>query len=484
MINNRLSQIIEMESNTMDRLFKFTRLAILGGSISFLGGCAVSSMFTPYPEQANSFKQAIYKGDVGSVVDKNAILLQLDEERESADHMLYMMERGRINQISDAFTDSKTDFEQVIVSFEEQDLAATIQAGETAAQGASLLTNDNAIPYKGSAYERIFVHHHQAFNYLGNKDLDGAAVEFRKVALEQRVLLEKHEKEVAEAYEDAEENSIDVNTLSNEFAGLDTIAGKVKSSFQNAYTFYASAVFWEATGELNSALIDYKKAFEINSDNEYIKQDIARVSKKLGDRIESAETNEAKPGQGSVVVLFEEGFVPAKSEIKIPIPTLDGGIITLAFPYYQTDLWPVSQTLRVMSSDFNEFGITKELVDVSALAVKDLKEQIPQMLVRQALRGFTKYQLQKQSADHLGFAGQLAANIYNIISESADRRSWLTLPHSAQVMRFNIEAGEQTLNLATTTTQAKVNVSVPENRTVFLRVVGVNNQLIPQVFTL
>lgn len=468
----------------MERVLKISRISILGLAVSFLGGCAMSSMFTAYPDQAQSFKQAIYKGDVGTVVDRNTILLDLEDERDSADHMVYMMERGRINQISDAFDDSKTDFEQVIDAFEEQDLAATVQLGETGAQGASLFTNDNAIPYKGSGYERVFAHHHQAFNYLGNRDFDGAAVEFRKVALEQRVLLEQHEKEVTEAYEDAEENNIDVNTLSNQFSSLDTIAGKVKSSFQNAYTFYASAAFWEATGELNSALIDYKKAFEINSDNDYIKQDIARLSKKLGDRIGDEKTNEANPGQGSVVVLFEEGFVPAKSEIKIPIPTFDGGIITLAFPYYETDFWPVSQALRVMGSDFNEYGFTKELVDVGALAVKDLKEKIPQLLVRQALRGFTKYQLQKQSAEHLGFAGQLAANIYNIISESADRRSWLTLPHTVQAMRFNVDAGEHILNLTTTTTQAKVKVDVFENRTVFLRVIGVNNQLIPQVFSL
>lgn len=467
----------------MERAFTFFRLIILGSLFSFLGGCAISSMFTPYPDQAQNFRQAIYKGEVGTVVDRNSILLDLEGERDSADHMLYMMERGRITQIGDAFDDSKTDFEQVIVSFEEQDLAATVQVGETAAQGASLLTNDNAIPYKGSAYERIFVHHHQAFNYLGKRDIEGASVEFRKVALEQRVLLEQHEKEVAEAYEDAEENSIDVSTLSNEFAGLDTIAGKVKSSFQNAYTFYASAAFWEATGEYNSALIDYKKAFEIYPDNEYIQKDIARMSKKLGDNVK-ADTNEAEPGQGSVVVFFEEGFVPAKSEIKVPIPTLDGGIISLAFPYYQTDVWPVSQKLRVMGSEFNELGYTQEIVDVGALAVKDLKEQIPQLLVRQALRGFAKYQLQKQSGDQLGLAGQLVANIYNVISESADRRSWLTLPNTAQVMRFNVNAGDQILNLATTTSQTKVKVSIPENRTVFLRVVGVNNQLIPQVFSL
>lgn len=468
----------------MERIRKLSRLIILGCLLTTLGGCAVSSLFTPYPDQAQTFKNAIYQGEIGLLADRNAVLLDLEDERESADHMLYMMERGRIGQLSENFDSSKTDFEQVIAAFEEQDLAATVQVGETAAQGASLLTNDNAIPYKGSGYERIFAHHHQAFNYLGNNDRDGAAVEFRKVALEQSILLEQHEKEVTEAYEDAEENSIDVNTLSTQFAGLDTVAGKVKSSFQNAYTFYASAAFWEATGELNSALVDYKKAFEINPGNTFIQQDIARISKKLGDNVEGVETNEPSSGQGTVVVLFEEGFVPAKSEIKVPIPTLDGGIITLAFPFYDTNVWPMTQTLRVMSSEYTEFGVTQELVDVGALAVKDLKEQLPQLLVRQALRGFTKYQLQKQSADQLGLAGQFAANLYNIISESADRRSWLTLPNTVQAMRFNLGAGEQTLHLATPTTQAQVSLLVPENKTVILRVVGVNNQLIPQVFSL
>ena len=468
----------------MDRVVNLSRLLVLSSCFSILGGCAVSSVFSPYPTQAEEFRHALYNGEAGMLVDRNAVLMELEEERDSADHMLYMMERGRINQVAGAFTASKTDFEQVIAAFEEQNLASTIQAGETAAQGASLVTNDNAIPYSGAGYERIFTHHHQAFNYLGNGDYDGASVEFRKVALEQRILLEQHEKEVAEAHEEAQENSIDLDTLSSNFAGMDSIAGKVKSSFQNAYTFYASAAFWEARGETNAALIDYKKAFEINPENTYIKQDIARVSKKLGDRVAGAETNEPAPGQGTVVILYEDGFVPAKDEIKIPIPTFDGGIISLAFPYYKTEFWPTTEKLRVMSSDFKDFGTTQEVVDVSALAVKDLKEQIPQMIVRQALRGFTKYQMQKQSGEHLGIAGQLVANIYNIVSESADRRSWLTLPHTAQVMRINLDAGEQELKLATVGIQSSVKLNIAENRTVLLRVVGVNNQLIPQVFNL
>lgn len=468
----------------MGTMLSLGRTTAISLCLSMLGGCATSSLFNAYPSQAKSFQYAVSISGMEQHPAMLKILTDLDEERESADAMLYMMERGRINQLNSSFAGSKTDFELVINGFEEQDLASTLDVGDTMAQGASLLTNDNAIPYKGAGYERVFTHHHQAFNYLGEKNLDGASVEFRKVALEQRILLEKHEQEVAEAYEEAEENDIDVNTLSSEFSSLDNVAGKVKSSFQNAYTFYASAAFWEAQGDLSAAWVDYKKAFEINSSNTYLKQDIARVAKKLGETPNQATLNEAKADQGTVVVFFEDGFVPSKSEIKIPVPTFDGGFISLAFPYYQTEFWPVSTSLRVIDDQFNDLGTSELVVDVSALAVKDLKEQLPKLLVRQALRGFTKYQLQKQSGDRAGLGGQLLASIYNVISESADRRSWLTLPHTAQVMRFNLDAGERELSLSTPLNQTKLNLDIKAKKTIFLRVVNANNQLSTQVYAL
>ncbi len=447
-----------------------------------LHGCATSSLFNAYPNQAASFQKVISSNTPSPAVD--SVLTSLNNERESADAMLYMMERGRINQLNSRFDDSKSDFQLVISEFDDQDLASTVQLSNTAAQGSSILVNDNAIPYKGAGYERIFTHHHQAFNYLGESDLEGASVEFRKVALEQRVLLEKHEQEVRDAYQEAEENRVDLNTLSDEFSGLDTVAGSVKSSFQNAYTFYASAAFWEATGELNSALVDYKKAFEINSASELLMQDIARISYKQGSKTEYPDLNLPTEDQGVVVVFFEDGFVPAKTEIKIPIPTFDGGFISLAFPYYDIDHWPVSQPLTAMDHKLNKLGVSETVVDVGALAVKDLKEQVPALMVRQSLRGYAKYEFQKQAEKQGGWAGQLAASVYNIASESADRRSWLTLPHTGQVMRFNLDEGPADISFATAFTKTNTRLDIKAGRTTFIRIVNANNSLITQVYEL
>lgn len=469
----------------MDRFAALKQFAGLASVSLLVSGCAVTSVFSPYPDQAAEFKSAIGSSQVvGALPAPDAALTELGEERESADAMLYMMERGRIAQLMSRFDESKADFQMVIDKFEEQDLASTVEASSLGAEGAAMLTNDNAIPYSGSGYERIFTHHHQAFNYWGSGDIEGASIEFRKVALEQQILLEKFESEVADAQEEAEENQIDVDTLSEQFAGLDTVAGQVKSSFQNAYTFYTSAAFWEATGELSNALVDYKKAFEINPSVEMIKQDIARVSMKLGDRVDVTETNMPTEEQGTVVLLFEDGFVPPKSETKIPIPLLNGTITSIAFPYYDTSVWPKSNTLKVMDDKFNDFGLTNPVVDVGALAVKDLKEQIPQLIVRQTLRAVAKSTLAQQSGDHLGLVGALSANIYNVLSESADRRSWLTLPNSGQALRINLDQGERELNLTAGLAQSTLKLSIEPKQTTFVRVVHVNNQLIPQVFTL
>lgn len=449
-----------------------------------LSGCAVTSVFNPYPNQALQFKSALNSPDPQSSAIHESVLVELAEERESSDAMLYMMERGRITQLLSLYEESKGDFQLVIDKFEQQDLAATVETSSMAAQGASMLTNDNAIPYSGSGYERIFTHHFQAFNYWGLGNVEGASIEFRKAALEQQVLLQKYESEIAEAHEEAEEEQIDVDTLSAEFSGLDTVAGKVKSSFQNAYTFYTSAAFWEATGELNNALVDYKKALEINPSAELIKQDIARVSKQYGTSTNFKELNLPGENQGTVVLFYEEGFVPAKSETKLSLPTLDGGIISIAFPTYETENWPRAGTLRIRDDGFNDLGTTQQVADVGAMAVKSLKEQIPAMIVRQALRAYSKYELQKQSGEQFGLMGSFAANIYNIISESADRRSWLTLPNSAQVLRFNLDQGQRLLSLASGALQQELPLNIEAGKTTFVRVVNVNNQLIPQVFKL
>ncbi len=441
-----------------------------------LSGCATTSVFNPYPNQAQAFRQATLGG-----ADAAAVIAKLDAKRASADRMLYLMERARLAQLQGDYATSKQDFETVIAGFEAVADKARLSLSGAGATGSALLTNDNAIPYQGYAYERVMVHQFQAFNYLGLGDVQGATVELRRAQQMQRELELKYADEIAKAQGEATQNNIFVSEFDNYFTGMDSIAGRVKNSFQNGYTFYTSAVIWEALGEYNDALVDYKKALELAPDNAALRDDVIRANQYFDGR--AAQTTSASPPTGSVVVLFEQGFVPIKKPVGLPIPTMDGGLFSIQFPVYGGLDYTPPTPLTVRSDD-NTRVATALLVDTGALAVKALKEQVPAMLVRQILRARTKYEMQKQASKQGGVLGQFAANIYNLVSEQADLRSWLTLPANAQGVRLALPAGSRSLEFVGATGSLSLPVDVRAGRTTIVRVVETNGRLTTQTYAL
>ncbi|MCG8393188.1 MAG: hypothetical protein MI745_08900 [Pseudomonadales bacterium] len=434
--------------------------------MALLGGCATNSLFVDYPSQARQWKSSLASEATNPAVDQN-----LKKAASGGDGVLYLQELGRVSQLNGEFAQSREAFASAINHYDETDAGARIQASSLAASGASLITNDNARPYVAPDYERIFTHAYQALNYWADNDVTGTAVELRGAALEQQVAANKREKEIAKAEDDAEENKIDLNQYEGYFQGLDAVAGQVKASFQNAWTFYLSALFWEAHGEYNDALVDYKKALEINPSANMIKEDVQRVSNALKGR---------KPEDGMVAVLYEQGFVQPREEFNLPIPTVHG-VFSVAFPTYSIGNKPRPNALRVLDSASQPLGETVVLADVGALAAKDLKERLPGMLVRQTLRATAKYNAQKKANDDFGSLGALLTQVYNLVSEQADRRSWLSLPAYAQATRFSLPQGQHTLVLSTPGGNATLTVPVVDRGLTVIHAVAVPGRLITRV---
>lgn len=438
-----------------------------------LSGCAVTSVFSPYPEQAADYRAAITNGTIDEITPK------LASKIKGSDGLLYAQESGRLHQLNQQFEASKSDFEYVYRRYEEIDAKAKMTASGAAAGSASLLTNDNALPYSGYGFERIMALHFQALNYLAMGNIEGASVEIRRAALEQRTLEIAHEREIANAEESARQERVNTSFLRNspELAGMDLYAGEVKSSFQNAYTFYTSAVIWEAMGDRNAALVDYKKAFEINRNSSQIAADIQRVD---------GNGPLAAPGKGALVIFYEEGFVPARQSFSLTIPYYTNGNVTygtVAFPYYPVNRARPSPPLSVHFQN-QTLGNTETVARIGAMAVKSLKEEIPAMVIRMIIRARLKHELHQQAAKEGGLAGSLVATIYNVASEQADLRNWLTLPESAQVLRTELPAGKQTIELVIAGTSRSKEVEIAEGRITILRVVNANNRLIIQPYRL
>jgi len=446
-------------------------------SVVVLPGCATTSIFSSYPSQILPLKQQVINKQYKVAQDK------LEKHRSDNDKILYLMERGRISQIAQDHQGSIEDFKQVIAAMEANEEKARISLSGTASQGTALLTNDNAIPYSGDAYERVFVHHFQAMNYLFADNVNGALVEVRRANEQQKLAFTKHEDEITDAEQKRAQND---SKFMSSFAALDVAAGRVKNSFQNAYTFYASGVLYEVLGSLNDAYIDYKKALEIFPDNPYLQQDVLRLSKQLGMREDhqrfkktfSVQLEPPGDDKGEIIVFFEHGFAPVKQQIKVPF-FIGSQVHTAAFPIYG-NIWESTSPLNLSYSNGSALGKTSPIVYVQALAAKALQERLPSMLVRQVLRVASK----KQMVDKTSGFGQLAVGILNIITENADQRSWQTLPNDAQIFRAYIPAGEHELLLNNGTASGSISVSVEPGKKTIVRIIATGTTLHTEATTL
>jgi len=435
-----------------------------------MAGCAGTTTFTAYPQKIQTLIASLSNR---TPVDLSKCLLS---ECKSNDLVLYNMERGRFAQVVGNGDVSMSDFGTAMEKIRENDEKALISASAIGANVAATLVNDNAIPYEGEGYERVLLHHFQALNYLKKKDIEGAGVEVRRANAEQNESLKRFENELENSHDAAADNKVSSNSvfrIDTRYAQMDEVAGRVKNSFQNAYTFYVSGFIYELLQQPNDAYIDYKKALEIYPDNRYLQQDVLRLAKKLEMREELEELKRRFPadnkrfidengaGSGELLVLFEDGFVPRKQEIKIPIPIGRGGLVAIAFPIYQ-EKWSSWAPLSILNND-ELIGSTEPICDVRALAVKALREKAPVIATRQIIRAVAKGAAAAEARKRMGDLGQFASDVWNLISESADLRSWLTLPADAQILRTKLPTGSYRLALrhpmAAGVTYADVNIN-------------------------
>lgn len=430
-----------------------------------LGGCATSSVFSPYPGQASAYRAAL---DAGA---PDAAVQRIGTRTEGADGTLYLMEKGRIEQLALRADVSKADYAKAIERLAAQDDKATVSAGGLAASGASLLTNDNARPYAGRTYERVFVHQYQALNYLATGDVQGALVEVRRANQVQGDALRAREGKVDKAREEAASKGMDVSQYDSYFSAMDLAGGRVKSEFQNAATLYLSGLIYEAAGSVNDAFIDYRKALEMVPDNVYLQRDVVRTGlrtgldevKALAKRLDATQIA-PKKGEGELVIYLEEGYVPQKVPLAIPIITSQT-VNNISFPVYN-DAGPPPLLSVQVDGLVLPAGL---LVDTRAMAVRSLKDELPAMLARTFLRLLTRQELQRQARknDSSGLLS-LATAVYSLVAEQPDLRSWLTLPGSGQVVRQALAGGEHRVSLPGL---APVSVNVRPGRPTLLHLV-------------
>lgn len=434
---------------------------------------AHAGFFKSYSDDAQNFRSVI----ISPVPD--SIYKSIDDQVKSKDAALYLLEKARLQQSHRQYAESKKSFDEAFVILDAKNQKAKVSLSAVGSKALSLVSNDSVVPYSIPSYEQVLAHIYQALNYIALNDTEGAAVEMRVAQRIQREIELAHSKEtekgvaaVAKKEDSAASSEKESAAVDSAFAGLDPIAGKIKNSYQNAYAFYMAATLWEAMGEHNDALVDFKKAYELQPDAN-IKLDVKRL--------DADSKPSAKAQKHPVVIFFEQGLIPQKIPATLAIPTLSG-LVNISYASYDPATYAIPSSLSIAVNGV-QTSTTTPLSDIGVLAVKTLKEKTVSNMATQVARSTAKYVAQQQIGNHFGVFGQLATNLYNTASEKPDLRAWTTLPSNTQVARLMLPAGSHKIELSNGSARNTVNIEVKADQTIFIHNIEANQQMSADTFT-
>jgi hypothetical protein len=397
--------------------------------------------------------------------------------------LLYYMERGQMLHLQGLY-DSSNLFLNLADGYIENKHKSLGNAI------TSLMLNPMTVPYLGEDFERFMVHYYKALNYLYLGKTDDALVEARRISLSTQTQEDKF-KPGANRYT------------------------------KDAFALNVQGMIYEAAGMINDAFIAYRNAADVylkEPNNSYygvvmpmqLKQDVLRTAALMGfnDQLDfygkkfntTYKTRDSSNAGGELVVFFERGMAPAKTEQNfILAQSGDGnGVFVFNGPYGTFDIpFDVSsanssaaslknfRTIRVAipiyePRSYNNVqgtitadgaAYSSELAeDINTIAPAVLKERIVKEVSNALLRQAFKLGMEKgaseatkaavknnskekdegkkeRNAEAAALVTGLVVNMFNTATEKADTRNWQSLPAYIQYVRVPLKKGTNDIRL-------------------------------------
>ena len=401
------------------------------------------------------------------------------------------IEAGRVRMLSGDFLGSSTNFSHAIEGvIEKTENGPVVKVGDVGANVmAGTITDDRTRAYNIAAYEYI-----QALTYQMLDDLflgkpDAAAVEARRAVFAQDAIAEKYGKAMQEGKKPTGMQATALGSVNAKMQGMEPVIQLSRSSYENGLTWYLCGLMFEQDQDLANASLACRKAWELTPGNPYVQRDFLRLL-----RTQDAEAYKglmAQTGtdpqtlvrsQTEIIVIVEEGFVPQRQSVKVPIPVPGVNTLTsIDFPVYQAPAY-VPMALEIREQD-HTYGLSALAVSLQSLAYRDLKEKMPGIVVRNVTRVATRVAAQavaNQGGDAVKY-GVMAFNVISTIINKADTRAWYTLPMVSHLYRGAIAPGEHMLELRNQSnglvTTFPVKVVAGETRLIWVADIGGNARI-------
>ena len=316
-------------------------------------------------------------------------------------------------------------------------------------QAAAILTNQTVITYVGRPHDRIMCTTYQALNHIFRGDLDAAGISLRRSYEWQRDATERYAAEIEALQQKAAETSTEKGYDTNAAladpgvqSGFDSAYGAIRdmqgyAGFAIPFSSYLQALQFQLTGRteaLAQATIAFRQVAGMLSEQDriYAEED-ARLA-------EAAAAGAAL--SPSVYVFVEAGMGPWLDEFRLDIP-----LFMRQVPYVGV-AFPVLKFKEIGASAFtahagSESYPSRILTDMDRVVGDDFNRRLPAIItltiVSSATKAIATYAAQQamyeQNPD-MAWVVAIAGAVYQVATNNADLRTWLTLPKHVLYARF------------------------------------------------
>jgi hypothetical protein len=404
-------------------------LFVAAAAILGLSGCRnVAGLFLP----VDTHSEVIAESKEALVAERGQRLAtrleRLESQSGTRSRLLYLLEAGRLLELAGDHEGSMRLYAEAEALLDEDLMRASLTVRGTAAQAASLFTNDKALPYRGALYERVLLHTFQALNHLQAGDVTEARIALNKGLRDMRWGTDNLESLSRDTSARLDEQGIRMGQAPPLLNPAYPAANPERSS-DNAFLYYLSGLVHQINGDADRAAIDYRNALAF-----------APGSPPVENALDSIDLVEA--GRARLVLIHESDWVSPKIPFSFSIFIGDRSY-TLSLPYY-----PEAPYYAAYPEQFMRVGertpTLHPLLNLDAVVRRAHQEALPGILLRQVLRIAAKQELQAEAEEADPWLG-FAASLYSILSDSPDLRSWQSLPSVIAVSDSTVPAGTHSL---------------------------------------
>ena len=406
-----------MRKNTFSLVLLFALAALS------LGGCATHS------DLRRGLVDNVRRGDYPRAMGQ---LKELHKNAPAKDLVMDLMDRGTIEHSLGRYEESNKDLDAAKQKLDE------LFGVKISDELEAIAWNEASKNFKGEEFERVMIHLLSAFNYLHLGSLEDAAVEARQINQRLQVYVDKLKASKISTHYEQDPFAQFLCGMIQEAYGDDNDAYRSFEDALNGYVKMQPFLGIPAPEALKAGL--YRLAAKLNF--EEAKEKYAAFAALPGaDPVAWAQ-------DGHVVVLAGLGEIAHKKSEKWTVPDPQGDVVSVTYPVFRRGSF-LATHVTVSTGTAN--GEAVMATDLSTLAIKTLDDKNAQVKGKAIAKALARYAAKKVAravADNTKNdyvqAGALIANLaLNVVDlvETADTRSWMTLPDHYRVTVQNAKPG-------------------------------------------